>query len=159
MLGMYRYLYPLHCLQTVPLHHRLSLTVLDPTCHFIRHLFKRFTNLTSLNLSRFHGNLDELLCQISRFPSLNIASLNISNKSTIPADGLRVFAQNITTLTSLTCSKIAYFNTTDLFLIMECFPLLEELDVSHPLDSEKCIPYFPGVKALSLALIELTPQG
>ncbi|AES69870.1 putative leucine-rich repeat domain, L domain-containing protein [Medicago truncatula] len=143
---------------------RSSLTILNPTHPFLCRLFKRFTNLNSLNLTRFHGDLDALLRKISRFSSLNITSLNLSNQPTVPANGLRAFSQKNTTLTSLTCSHIANFNSSDLFLIAECFPLLEELDISY---CECCYIYpigyhtkyykscFDGVEALSLALFKL----
>jgi hypothetical protein len=64
---------------------------------------------------------------------LKLTSLIISGKETIPANGLRDFSQNITTLTSLTCSGIQNINSTDLFLIANCFPLLEELDLRNPI--------------------------
>ncbi|PNX99551.1 F-box/LRR protein, partial [Trifolium pratense] len=95
----------------------------------------RFTNLTSLNLTRFLDDHNKLLCQISCFP-LNITSLNLSNKftkftiSTIPSDGLLTFSKKITTLTSLTYSDIYSIDYTDFVFIANCFPLLEELHLS-----------------------------
>jgi len=95
---------------------------------------------------------------------LNITSLNLSNQPTVPTNWLRAFSHKNTTLTSLTCSHIANFNSSDLFLIAECFPLLEELDISY---SECCYiypigyhtkyydGYFDGVEALSLSLFKL----
>ncbi|MCI03754.1 F-box/LRR-repeat protein, partial [Trifolium medium] len=79
-------------------------------------------------------------------------SLNISY---IPANVLRTFSQKITTLTSLTCCKI---NSSDLFLIAECFPLLKELDLGYSLDCENFYgsSYLDdGIEAISLALIKL----
>ncbi|KAK2427138.1 F-box/LRR-repeat protein [Trifolium repens] len=119
---------------------RFSLTICDPTLPCLRGLLKRFTNLTSLNittlnLTPFRGDvLNKLLCQIARFP-LNITSLNLSNKfteSTFPSNGLLTFSKKITTLTSLTYSNIYYINYTDLVFIADCFPLLEQLDLSSP---------------------------
>ncbi|KAK2420228.1 F-box/LRR-repeat protein [Trifolium repens] len=91
---------------------------------------------------------------MSRFPLKQLTSLNISDLDAFPANGLRAFSQKITTLTSLTCSIIWTLNTSDLFLIAECFPLLEELDLSyhHP---RNCSSYVDAVEALSLALIKL----
>jgi len=63
---------------------------------------------------------------------LKITSLNLSNHPTIPAHGLRVFSQNITTLTSLKCSDIESISINHVFLIADCFPLLEDLDLSNP---------------------------
>jgi F-box/leucine-rich repeat protein 2/20 len=45
---------------------------------------------------------------------------------------LRAFAKKITSLISLTCSNIHKIRTYDLVLISDCFPLLEELDLSNP---------------------------
>jgi F-box/leucine-rich repeat protein 2/20 len=121
-------------------------------------LFKRFTNLNSLILRGYNDlDLDKLLCQISHFP-LKLTSLHISYQSTIPANGLRSFSQKITTLTSLTCSDICSLNslnTSDLFLIAECFPLLEQLDLSFPSCCTNYSSYVDGVETLSLALIKL----
>ncbi|CAL5194853.1 unnamed protein product [Lathyrus oleraceus] len=137
---------------------RLSLTVYDPTTPFLHRLFHRFTNLTSLDLSHFHGDLDELLFQISLFP-LKLTSLNLSHKPIIiPAVGLRIFSQKITTLTSLTCSKLHSFTSTHLFLIANSFTLLEELDLSHPCfqdHNHNYTSYLHGIEALSLALFKL----
>ncbi|GAU35699.1 hypothetical protein TSUD_258740 [Trifolium subterraneum] len=110
---------------------RFSLTICDPTLPFLPHLFQRFPNLTSLNLTRFEGDIDALLTQISTFP-LHLKSLNLSNQPTIPSNGLRAFAKKITSLTSLTCSNIHKICTYDLVLISDCFPSLQELDLSNP---------------------------
>jgi len=61
-------------------------------------LFQRFTNLTSLDLTCYKGDLDMLLSQVSCFP-LNLTSLNLSRQSYIPATGLQAFSLKITTLT------------------------------------------------------------
>jgi F-box/leucine-rich repeat protein 2/20 len=107
-------------------HLRFSLTICDPTRPFLHYLFKRFTNLTSLNLTCFSGDLDALLSQISCF-RLNLTSLNLSNQPTIPSNGLRAFSKKITTLTSLICSNIEYVYSIHLFLISECFPFSNNL--------------------------------
>jgi len=122
---------------------------------FLDRLFHRFTNLTSLDLTHYSCcDLDALLCQISRFP-LKLTSLDLSHLSTIPTIGLRAFCKNITTLTSLKCSNMKFINSSDLFLIAECFPLLEELDMSHPKKSKNCSNFCNGVETLSLALFRL----
>ncbi|CAK8574518.1 unnamed protein product [Lathyrus sativus] len=128
---------------------RSSLTLYYP---FRPNLFQRFTDLISLNLTCFHGDLNTFLSQISCF-RLNLTSLDLSNKPTIPANGLRIFSKNITTLTSLTCSNLYSFKTNDLLLIADCFPLLEELNLSNP---AKCRGKFlKKLEALSLALFKL----
>ncbi|CAJ2638702.1 unnamed protein product [Trifolium pratense] len=110
---------------------RLSFTICHQTFPFLPILFRRFTNLTSLNLSRFCGDLNRLLHKICRFP-LKLTSLNLSNQDMIPANGLRAFSKNITTLTSLTCSNMSFICSSDISLISDCFPLLEVLDLSDP---------------------------
>jgi hypothetical protein len=111
-------------------HFRFSLIIWNSAHPFLPRLFQRFPNLTTLDLSNFRGDIDALLEEISRFP-LKITSLNLSNQTTIPANGLRAFSQNITTLNSLICYNIKSISITQLFLIADCFPLLEELDFSN----------------------------
>ncbi|GAU45756.1 hypothetical protein TSUD_286170 [Trifolium subterraneum] len=132
---------------------RLSLTVYDPS--YLRSIFKRFTNLNSLHLASNCTHSDNLLRQISRFPLKQLTSLSLSNQRSIPTNGLRAFSQNITTVTSLNCSHIRSLNRFDLFLIAECFPLLEELDLSYPSRCKNYAIYVDGVEALSIALIKL----
>ncbi|XP_058729400.1 F-box/LRR-repeat protein 3-like [Vicia villosa] len=128
---------------------RSSLTLYYP---FLPNLFQRFTNLISLNLTCFHGDLNMFLSQISCF-QLNLTSLNLSDKPTIPANGLRIFSKNITTLTSLTCSNLHSIKTTDLLLIADCFPLLEELDLSNPKECRG--KYLQKLEALTIPLVKL----
>ncbi|MCI29085.1 F-box/LRR-repeat protein, partial [Trifolium medium] len=94
---------------------------------------------------------------MSRFPLKQLTSLSISYQTTFPANGLRAFSQKITTLTSLTCSNIYSrdLNPSDLFLIAECFPLLEQLDLSYSSGCKNYGSYVDGVEALSIALIKL----
>jgi F-box and leucine-rich repeat protein 2/20 len=136
-------------------HHKFSLTISNQTLPFLPRLFQRFTNLTSLDISSYYGDHNKLLIQISGFP-LKLTSLNLSNQPVIPANGLRVFSQKITTLTSLTCSNIGSIYSTDIRLITDCFPLLQELDLSYP---TKFIShtnrFLVGVEALSLTLLKL----
>jgi F-box/leucine-rich repeat protein 2/20 len=88
-----------------------------------------------------------------------LTSLHLSNQPTIPAIGLRAFSKMITALTSLTCSYIDSINTSDLFLIAECFPLLQELNFYYPNPEDSshldCSSYVDGIEALSRALIKL----
>ncbi|RHN40574.1 putative leucine-rich repeat domain, L domain-containing protein [Medicago truncatula] len=97
-----------------------------------------------------------LLCQISTLPLKNLTSLHFfCYYNLFPADGLRVFCKNITTLTSLTCSGLQCLNSTYLFLIADCFPFLEELNIPSPIfliDNESLLD---GVEVLSLALSKL----
>ncbi|KAK2366143.1 F-box/LRR-repeat protein [Trifolium repens] len=131
---------------------RFTLTIYDSS--YFRRISKRFTNLNYLNLTSYTVDSNEVLRKFSRFQWKQLRSLSLSDQPNIPTNGLRAFSQKITTLTSLDCSQIHSLNRSDLFLIAECFPLLEELDLSyyHPLN---CSSYVDGVEALSLALIKL----
>ena len=144
-------------LQAVSLYNnclKFSLTIYDPTPPFLCDLFPRFSNLNSLDLTCYYGDLDSLLFQISRFP-LNLTSLNFSDQDIFPADGLRAFSKKITTLTSLTCYHLEILNSTDLLLIADCFPLLEELDLSYPMEINYRGNLLDGVEAISLSLFKL----
>ncbi|GAU46514.1 hypothetical protein TSUD_285960 [Trifolium subterraneum] len=135
---------------------RFSLTVYDGSTCFLG-LLKRFINLNSLTLATsfyFNIEVDKILIKISCFP-LKLTSLSLPHYCTIPANGLRSFSQKITTVTSLTCYQIRLLNTSDLFLIAECFPLLQQLDFSYPSGCKNFTSYEDGVEAISLALIKL----
>jgi len=112
---------------------RFSLTLKEEARPFLPLLFKRFTNLTSIDLSliRNHDYLDDLLCEISNFP-LKLTSLKLPHRCRFPANGLQAFSQNITTLTSLTCYG-TFFCNKDLSPIVDCFPLLKQFNLHHPL--------------------------
>jgi len=115
--------------------HKFFLRICHPTLPFLPRLFRRFTNLTSLDFSHFYGDLNNLLIQISSLKLNYFTSLNLSNQSTIPAIGLRAFSSSSSssTITTLTCSNIGFIDTThDLKLIADCFPFLEQLDLSNP---------------------------
>ncbi|XP_058753505.1 uncharacterized protein LOC131626682 [Vicia villosa] len=131
-----------------------SLNVYNPTRFFLPAFLKRFTNLTSLNFTCFHDDLNEFLHQLSRFPS-NITSLNLSHKPVIPADGLKAFSQNNKTLTSLKCSDVKFIDSYDLLLIADCFPLLEELDLSGDHQFSICNNLHNGIATLSMKLFKL----
>ncbi|PNX77489.1 F-box/LRR protein [Trifolium pratense] len=115
---------------------KLSLTISDQTLPLLPRLFQRFTKLTSLDLTGITGDQDALLTQISCFP-LQVKSLSVSSNDqwTIPANGLRIFSQKITTLTSLVCSNIFLISKPDLYLVADSFPLLEELELAIKVDS------------------------
>ena len=137
-------------------HHKFSLTIKYSTLPYLPRLLQRFTNLTSFDLSSYYFNLDGLLTQISCFP-LKLTSLNISNQLILPSNGLPAFSQNITTLTSLVCSNLNSINSTDLNLIADCFPLLEELNLGCPykLINHTHSSFPTELEALSLALFKL----
>jgi len=107
---------------------RFTLTICKQAHPFLPSLLHRFTNLTSLNLTCPICYLNKLLHQISRFPS-NLTSLFLSlERHTFPTNGLQTFRpKKITTLTSLTCSNIAFLDSCDLAFIGYSFPNLQRL--------------------------------
>lgn len=134
---------------------RFSVIVGSKTLPFIHLLFQRFPNITSLTLHPgFHHDHNAFLHQISRFP-LKLRSLNLTGQAFIPADGLRVFSQNITTLTSLNCSDMDSIKISDILLIADCFPSLEELDLGSIRIFHNQNSFVDGIKTLSLALSKL----
>ncbi|AES87841.2 hypothetical protein MTR_4g035280 [Medicago truncatula] len=111
---------------------QFSIAISDETIPFLDRLFQRFPNLRSLDLSKAR-NVNLLLGHNEYFP-LGIKSLNISNKGDLDADVLVVLSKKMKNLTSLTCSRMICMLKSDLFFIADCFPLLEELDLSYPMN-------------------------
>ncbi|AES86604.1 F-box protein [Medicago truncatula] len=112
---------------------RFSIKITQQTIPFIPQIFQRFSNVTSLNLTSTNLNYfsqcnrpNTLLTQISTFP-LVLRSLILSNFYKIPKDGFRALSKKMKNLTSLTCSEFFWINKKDIFFIVDCFPLLEEL--------------------------------
>ncbi|CAJ2655297.1 unnamed protein product [Trifolium pratense] len=113
---------------------RFSISIKGRELPFLPRLFERFTNLTSLELRDYYDDDDDIhkyLDQLSGF-SLNPTSLDLSYEPSIPANGLQALSQNISTLTSLTCSFVNFhLNNANMFLIAHCFPNLQLLDLSY----------------------------
>ncbi|KAL1340376.1 hypothetical protein HN51_026772 [Arachis hypogaea] len=131
---------------------RTHLSVLDPVPPLLPALFRRFPNLTTIKITRyFTGDINALLSQIASLDLPSLHSLDLSHQPTFPSHGLRQFSQKFPTLKSLNCS----FMPQDLGLIVECFPNLEEIDVSSP--PYKCdeITDYSGVKAFVSGLKKL----
>ncbi|MED6130043.1 hypothetical protein PIB30_114212, partial [Stylosanthes scabra] len=104
------------------------LTISEGVLPHLPALLRRFTNLTSIKINRnFTGDIDALLSLIASFDLPSLHSLDISNKRTFSSHGLRQFSQKFPTLKSLNCFR----TRPDLVLIAECFPNLEEIDVSY----------------------------
>jgi F-box/leucine-rich repeat protein 2/20 len=105
----------------------------NPSSSPISRLFNRFTNLTSLDLSNFHGSdLNALLSRIPPTYVSRLTSLNLSNHPTFPKLGLQsiILKNPKFRLTSLICSKIASLKFTDITFIAHSFPFLQHLDIS-----------------------------
>ncbi|MED6225376.1 hypothetical protein PIB30_093026 [Stylosanthes scabra] len=107
---------------------RTHLTISDHVIPHLPALLRRFTALTSIKLTpEINADIDALLSQIASFDLPSLHSLDISDQRTFPSHGLRQFSQKFPTLKSLYCS----YTKPDLVLISECFPNLEEIDVSY----------------------------
>ncbi|XP_058728857.1 uncharacterized protein LOC131601124 isoform X2 [Vicia villosa] len=114
---------------------RISLTIRNPTIIFLPRLLSRFLRLKVIDLSHFTGELEGLLHLIAQ-SGLDLDLVNVSNQKTLPVDGLRELGSKMINLRVLICSNIGSLRDSHLIMIAYCFPFLEELDISFPLDSE-----------------------
>ncbi|QHN75603.1 F-box/LRR-repeat protein [Arachis hypogaea] len=131
---------------------RTDLSVLDPVPPLLPALFRRFPNLTTIKITRyFTGDINALLSQIASLDLPSLHSLDLSHQPTFPSHGLRQFSEKFPTLKSLNCS----FMPQDLCLIVECFPNLEEIDVSFPPYNCDEITDYSHVKAFASGLKKL----
>ncbi|GAU34679.1 hypothetical protein TSUD_67290 [Trifolium subterraneum] len=114
---------------------KFSLTLHDPVVQFLPRLLLRFLRLKVIDFSHFNGELEGLLHQISQ-SELDLDLVNLSNQRTLPVDGLRELGSKMINLRVLICSNIGCLRDSHLIVISYCFPFLEELDISFPLDSQ-----------------------
>ncbi|KAK2395667.1 F-box/LRR-repeat protein [Trifolium repens] len=131
-----------------------SLTIYDQS---LPRTFRRFPNLTSLDLSGFRGHdLNTLLSLIPRYSSLShLTSLNLSNHPTFPTSGLQTIVKRTKlTLTSLICSNLGSLNHTDILFMADSFPSLQQLNINFP----KCITAFGSSDDYNNALQVLTQR-
>lgn len=118
---------------------RLRFSVVDPTYLVhgaISKLIHRFPYLKTLDLSKLlHGNLHVALLEIARSSLLNLEALDISNQKSIPIRGLRELG--LTTLKNLKvlkCANLYNLCDSDLMAVVDSLPLLEEIDISYPIN-------------------------
>lgn len=116
---------------------RVGLTVIDSTLLIhgtISKLIHRFPNLNSIDLSNFTGDLDPVLIDLANSISYtsNLEQLDISNHKKLPFKGLKELGRKLKGLRVLTCSNLSLLRDSDLYVIAELFPFLEELDISYP---------------------------
>ena len=125
------------CKQFLSITNRLqfSLTIHDPTIPVLPRLLLRFPRLRILDLSHLNSHHEGLLRQISQ-SGLELDLLNLSNQRTLPVDGLRELGSKMKNLRVLICSNIGSLRDSHLVVMAYCFPFLEELDISFPLDSQ-----------------------
>uniref|UniRef100_A0A7C8ZBF2 F-box/LRR-repeat protein 15-like leucin rich repeat domain-containing protein n=1 Tax=Opuntia streptacantha TaxID=393608 RepID=A0A7C8ZBF2_OPUST len=111
-----------------------TLTISEPTLHFIPKLFCRFPNLKHISFSNFPGSPDSILHLLSHahFP---LESLDLSNNKFFPSDAIRGLpTSSLSSIRSLKLSKLTVLNDLDLGAIAELMGNLEELDLSDPVD-------------------------
>ncbi|XP_060203041.1 uncharacterized protein LOC132631481 [Lycium barbarum] len=131
--------FSLVCKQFLSLTNRLRvhLSVIDSTLLIhgtISKLIHRFLNLNSIDLSNFKGDLDPVLIDLANSVSYtsNLEQLDISGHKKLPVKGLKELGLKLKGLRVLKCSNLIVLRDTDLYVIAELFPFLEELDISYP---------------------------
>lgn len=145
---------------------RYKFTVTDPTILIhgtISKLINRFQHLKTLDLSKFHGNLDAIILEIALSSVLNLESLDISNQKSIPINVLKILGLNMKSLKVFKCANLCLLSDNDLLAIATILPFLEELDISYPnnnnFDSNHQVGEFTvtdtGIEALWSALRNL----
>ncbi|CAN1121493.1 F-box/LRR-repeat protein 20 [Linum perenne] len=112
-------------------HLRRTLTITSRTAPSLSLLLRRFPNVREIKVREFHGDLNSLLCQISN-SSLDLESLDISGQCYFPSEGLSLLANRMRNLKKLNCSRICGLQNSDLFVIGNSFPSVEDLDISFP---------------------------
>lgn len=111
-----------------------TLTISDPTPHFLPKLFHRFPNLKNISFSDFHGSPTSILGQISQthFP---LESLDLSNLKNFPSEAIQGLpSSSLYSIRSLKLSNLSVINDSDLDVISQLMGNLEELDLSDPKD-------------------------
>ncbi|KAL3738625.1 hypothetical protein ACJRO7_020066 [Eucalyptus globulus] len=125
------------------------------TRRYVGSLLRRFTSLKSIDLSSFHGDPSSVLLQIAQFP-LPLDRLDLSNQESLRFGGLREMGSKFGALRVLVLSRIGLLGDADLVSIAECFPALEELDISYPLQSDSAWVTDDGISDLSRKLQRLS---
>ncbi|KAL3738629.1 hypothetical protein ACJRO7_020067 [Eucalyptus globulus] len=118
-------------------------------------LLRRFTSLKSIDLSSFRGDPSSVLLHIAQFP-LPLDRLDLSYQESLRFDGLREMGSKFGALRVLVLSYIGLLEDADLVSIAECFPKLEELDISHPEQSDSARVTDDGISDLSRKLQRLS---
>lgn len=135
---------------------RTSLSItngLTPLC--LGSLLRRFTFLKSIDLSSFRGDPSSFLRQIAECSS-PLERLDLSNQESLRFGGLREMGSKFGDLKVLVLSNIRLLEDADLVTIAECFPKLEELDISYPGQSDLARVTDDGISALSRKLPRLS---
>ncbi|KAK7294037.1 hypothetical protein RJT34_16920 [Clitoria ternatea] len=126
------------CKQFLSITNRLQLsltTIHDQTIPLLPQLLLRFSRLKALDFTHYNGYHHGLLHQIAQ-SGLDLDLLNLSNQRTLPLDGLQEIGSKMSNLKALICPNIGSLHDSHLVVMAYCFPFLEELDISFPLDSQ-----------------------
>ncbi|KAK9130510.1 hypothetical protein Sjap_010997 [Stephania japonica] len=93
----------------------------------------RFHQLKRIDLVGFIGDLDRVVREIGE-SELAIEVLNLSRQGGIPVEGFRELGAKKKgfSLRVLICSRVWVLRDSDLGVIADCFPNLEQLDISYP---------------------------
>ncbi|XP_021906354.1 F-box/LRR-repeat protein 20 [Carica papaya] len=110
---------------------RHTLSITPQTVPYLSVILHRFHNLKKIVIPQFHGDLDSILSQISR-SRLDLQSLTLCNQRTFPALGFRELGSRMKNLRELNCSITSSLKDSDLIVIGNSFPSLEEIDISYP---------------------------
>ncbi|KAJ8536192.1 hypothetical protein K7X08_034593 [Anisodus acutangulus] len=153
--------FSLVCKQFLALTNRLRvhLSVVDSTLLIhgtISKLIHRFSNLNSIDLSNFNGDLDVILVDLANSVSYtsNLEQLDISGHKKLPVKGLHELGRKLKGLRVLKCSNFALMCDTDLYFIAKLFPFLEELDISFPSMDYDCDSGYIGSDTCFLAVTD-----
>lgn len=116
---------------------RTNLRITELTIPVLPRIYSRFRQLKRIDLRNFNGVIDNLLIQIAK-SGLEIESLDISDRKTIPVAGLKVLGSSLRNFRVFHCSNIGFLKDDDLVVIAKAFPNLEELDISYPKNDIVC---------------------
>ncbi|ERN10374.1 hypothetical protein AMTRI_Chr12g237030 [Amborella trichopoda] len=114
---------------------RVNFTIREPLPSLsggLSRLLRRFRDLRRIDLSEFVANPDQVLREISRSGGNKLETLGLFGQKRLPLKGLRKLGKTNKNLRSLQCSRLRVLRDDDLAEIGDCFPFLEELDVSNP---------------------------
>ncbi|GFS34841.1 hypothetical protein Acr_00g0036400 [Actinidia rufa] len=115
---------------------KLSLSVSNKVLSLLPQLLRRFHHIKNIDID-IHNctDLDELICQFSG-SGINLEALAISCPSSPPRVGFRALGLTMKNLKVLDCSKLVYVLDSDLILIANLFPGLEEICINAYNDDE-----------------------
>ncbi|KAH7861990.1 hypothetical protein Vadar_033461 [Vaccinium darrowii] len=114
---------------------RTHFEITVPTLIPLSRLFKRFPRLNSLHFRTFRrGNdLDRVIIDVATNSNLNLETLKFSGTQ-LPLEGFKLLGSRMKNLKVLTCGNLATLRDSDLVVIADSMPSLEDLDISFPVN-------------------------